>query len=198
MPKVTGPVTTLLAALRQGDSTVEDQLFELVYDELRRLAGGFMRGERRNHTLQATALVHEAYVRLIPHKLSIQDRHHLLALAATAMRRLLIDYARASRAGKRGGDETVVSFDDKDDHVATLEHEPAGRWALTAAELIAMDDALTALAAGYPRHARVVELRHFGGLPSAEIAAVLSIARRTVDRDWDFAIPWLKRHMDGV
>jgi RNA polymerase sigma factor (TIGR02999 family) len=176
-----GEVTQLLAQLRAGDREAESKLMPLVYVELRRLAAYYMRGERADHTLQPTALVHEAYLRLIKlHKVDWQSRSHFFATAATAMRRILVDYARAHGANKREGLRDAICLDE------AMVVFPA-----RAAQLIALDDALDRLAKLDARKSKIVELRFFGGLSEEEAGAVLGVSARTVKRDWQFAKAWL-------
>ena len=196
--KSAGAVTRLLQACREGDAQAETQLLDLIYPELRRMARGQMRHERRDHTLQASALVHEAYLRMNGNTLlTAENRKQFLALAATAMRHVLIDCARARGAAKRGAREFVLSLDDPDGSLLEPQHEPSGRWALTAADLIALDDALKAMAALDKRQAEIVELRYFGGAPLPEIAEHFGLSERSVFRELRTARPWLRRHMEG-
>jgi RNA polymerase sigma factor (TIGR02999 family) len=177
-------VTTLLRAWRQGDPCALDRLMPLVYKELRRRAGRYLGGERMNHTLQPTALVHEAFLRLISTTdVEWQDRAHFFAIAATNMRRILVDSARARRYQKRGGGAINVTFDE--------ELAAKGR----APDLVALDDALHVLARQDHRKSRVVELRYFGGMTNEEIAAALGISADTVTRDWQLAKLWLWREL---
>ena len=159
----------------------------LVYNELRRMAGRYMRGERSGHTLQATALVNEAYLRLIEiRRVRWQNRNQFFALAARSMRRILVDSARSRRSQKRGGGaETIVL-----DEALVIAEEPA-------AALVALDESLEALKALDPRKEQVVELRYFGGLTVVETAEVLKVSPETVMRDWNFAKAWLSREMGG-
>ncbi|MCG3159879.1 MAG: hypothetical protein JMDDDDMK_00904 [Acidobacteria bacterium] len=180
-------VTKLLRAWRAGDQTALDRLLPLVYDELRRLAGHYLRGERDGHTLQSSALVHEAYLLLVEQdQIDWQSRAHFFGVAAQVMRRVLVDYARARNRDKRGGKLARVSLDE----VATLAEEQA-------AEMVALDEALEKLARLDPRKSRVVELRFFGGLSESETAEVLGVSEPTVVRDWRAAKAWLRRELSG-
>ncbi len=181
-----GDVTLLLRQWRQGDQRAFERVSELVYDELRRMARGYLAGERSDHTLQPTALVHETYLRLVDHTaMAWEDRRHFFAIAATTMRRILVDHARGQRREKRGGDRPRVSLDD----VGEL---PA---ADRAAEVVAIDEALGRLAVEDPLKASVVELRFFGGLTNDETAAVLGVSEPTVRRHWRTAKLWLYREL---
>jgi len=174
-------VTRLLLAWNQGDQAALDQLLPLVNAELRRLAAHYMRRERPGHTLQTSALVNEAYLRLIDQQqVHWQNRTHFFGIAAQLMRRILLDHARRHHRARRGGglrlvplDESVVAVGDR------------------AAELIALDDALNALAALDPRKSRLVELRFFGGLSNEEVAEFMGLSLRTVEREWRKAKVWL-------
>ena len=182
-----GSVTGLLLAWRAGDETALARLTPLVHQELRRIAGHCMRGERAHHSLQATALVHEAFVRLVATQhVNWHNRAHFLAMAARLMRRILVDIARKRRYQKRGGDALRVPLDD------SLRTSEKGR------DLIALDDALHALAKLSERKSRVVELRFFGGLSVAETATVLDISPQTVMRDWKLARAWLRRELGSA
>jgi RNA polymerase sigma factor (TIGR02999 family) len=186
-----GDITGLLAKWRDGDATVEDTIVASVYDELHRIAGRYLRAERAGHSLQATALVNEAYLRLVDQRSSWKNRAHFFGVAATVMRRILIDYARRERAGKRGDRVPHLALDD-------TAVERSARAALSSDHLddvVAVDDALTKLAAVDPRQSRIVELRFFAGMTSKEIAEVLEISERTVDREWAVAQVWLYRHL---
>lgn len=176
-------VTALLGDLRQGRREAFEELLPQVYDELRRIAHLQLRRERNGHTLNTTALVHEAYVKLVDHQhMDWQNRAHFYAVAATAMRRVLISYARKRTAEKRGGGVVDVTFD-----------EAFGRFSdERAEELVALDEALERLEQLNARHARVVECRYFGGLTIEETAAVLGVSPITVTRDWRMARAWLK------
>jgi RNA polymerase sigma factor (TIGR02999 family) len=179
------PVTDLLLRWRKGDEEALEELMPLVYEELRRLARLKMRGERRDHTLQPTALVHEAFARLVDLKLDWQDRAHFLSMTARLMRRVLVDHARAHRAAKRGGGAIKVSVHERD-----AAAEPA-------VDLLALDQALARLREQDARSARVVELHYFGGLSYREIANVLELSEATVDRDMRFARAWLSRELES-
>jgi RNA polymerase sigma-70 factor, ECF subfamily len=177
----TSETTQLLRAWANGDPAALEQLTPRVYKELRRIAGHFMQNERPGLTLQTTALVHEAYLRLIDvTNVDWQHRAHFFAVSATMMRRILLDRARKRGTGKRGGQLQKVNLDDIPDL-------GSGR----ARELIALDDALNTLAATDPRKARVIELRFFGGLSVEETAEVLKVSPDTVMRDWRLARVWL-------
>jgi RNA polymerase sigma factor (TIGR02999 family) len=177
-------VTTLLRAWRRGDQAAMERLAPLVYDELRRRARHYLRGERPNHTLQPTALVHEVYLRMVKlDHVDWHDRAHFFAVAAQNMRRVLVDSARARRYQKRGGGAINVTFDEA---LAVSDRSP---------DLVALDDALDVLAAQDERKARVVELRFFGGLTNEEIAEALGISTDTVTRDWQMAKLWLRREL---
>ena len=174
------PVTLLLKAMREGDAGAADRLLPLVYAELHRLAQGYMRREREGHTLQPTALIHEAFLRLAPSPMDWQSRGHFVAVAATVMRRVLVDHARGRNAEMRGGGVR---------HVALEEAQAAG--GERSIDVLALDEALARLAERAPRQARIVELRYFAGLSVEEIAALTGVAPRTVKRDWALARLWL-------
>ena len=181
MSSSSGTISKLLVEWRDGDKTALDRLVPLVYRELRRLAGYFMRRQRADHTLQTSALINEAYLRLIDHKnMRWENRAHFYAVAAQAMRRILVDHARSRGYAKRGGGALKVSFDE-----AVIGAEERG------AELIALDDALTDLAAIDPRKSQVVELRYFGGLSVEETAEAIGVSAITVMREWRSAKGWL-------
>jgi RNA polymerase sigma factor (TIGR02999 family) len=173
-------VTLVLQRVRGGDRAARDALLPLVYDELRQLAGGMMRSERAGHTLQTTALVHEAYVRLIGQDTDWANRAHFFGVAALAMRRVLVDHARAKMAAKRGGGSP-----------ARLESDPAAEVTSFDIDVLSLNELLDRLAALDERKARVVELRFFGGMTNEQIAESLGIARSTVSEDWAFARAWL-------
>lgn len=181
-----GEVTQLLIELRKGDKNAEAKLIPLVYRELRKLAAHYLRGERPGHTLQATALVHEAYLRLTQlQTIDWQSRTHFFAVAAQIMRRILIDHARAYQAVKRGGPREAVSFDD----ALSMCNQQSQ-------QLLALDTALDQLAKNDPRQGRIVELRFFGGLTEEEIGVLLGISPRTVKRDWRVAKAWLYQEVN--
>jgi len=181
VPESVGEITLILQRLRSGDPAAEAELIPKVYPELRRRAGRYLRKERSGHTLQATALVHEVYIRLTNNEnCEWQDRAHFFAIASRLMRRILVDHARERRAEKRGGGFPALNIDDG---IAIGE---------TQMELaIAIDDCLTRLAKLDPRQAQVVEMRFFGGLTQQEISEALGISERTVKRDWMMARAWL-------
>jgi RNA polymerase sigma factor (TIGR02999 family) len=177
--------TELLMAWSNGDESAFDKLVPLVHQELRTLARRYMRQERSDHTLQATALVNEAYVRLIDvNRIQWQNRTHFLAVAAQTMRRILVEFARHRHRQKRGGDALRVTIDDAKEVVQD-----------TSTDLVALSDALSALATFDPRMSQVVELRFFGGLTVQETADVLHVSPETVMRDWKTAKAWLLREL---
>jgi RNA polymerase sigma-70 factor, ECF subfamily len=179
-----GP-TELLRAWSHGDGSALDRLMPLVYDELHRLARRYMRQERPNHTLQATSLVNEAYLRLIDvNRVEWRDRAHFLAVAAQMMRRILVESARSRRRQKRGGGAVRVNLDDLQELPDPKERD-----------LVAVSDALSALATFDARMGQVVELRFFGGLTVEETAEVLNVSAETVMRDWKTAKAWLLREI---
>jgi RNA polymerase sigma factor (TIGR02999 family) len=179
-------VTELLRCFRKGNSEAGAKLIPLVYEELRRMARRYMRQERSDHILQTTALIHEAYLRLVEQKeTNWQNRAHFFAVAAQLMRRILVDHARASEAAKRGGDAERVSLDEE---CITWSPEKSR-------ELIALDESLKRLAQLSPRQSQIVEMRFFGGLTVEEAAEVLQITPRTVKRDWSVARAWLHREV---
>jgi RNA polymerase sigma factor (TIGR02999 family) len=181
-----GEVTELLTAWGRGDLGARDRLLPLVYGELRRQAASHLRRERHSHTLSATALLHESYLRLVGQSAEYQNRAHFFALVAQMMRRVLVDHARARAAAKRPRPLLMVTLEEE---MATVEPRTV--------EVLSMDEALTMLAAFAPRQARLVELRFFGGLTSAEIAEVLGISLTTLKRDWNLAKAWLHRQLAG-
>lgn len=185
MDKAAQDITQLLLAWGAGDKAALDELMPLVYNELRKLARRFMRQQPADHTLQTTALVNEAYLRLIDSsRVNWQNRTHFFAISAQLMRRILVDFARARGSQKRGGEVQKVELDET--LVIPLEQKT---------DLVALDEALKALAEFNARQSRVVELRYFGGLSEEEIAEHLGISVRTVRRDWSVARAWLFRRM---
>ena len=178
-------VTGLLQGWSAGDGDAFERLVIEVYPELRKIARRCLSAERPGHTLQATALVNEAYLRLVDvHDVEWKDRAHFFAVGATVMRRILVDHARSRGSQKRGGDGVRLDFDEA--LVVSGQPDP---------QLVRMDDALNGLAAFDARKARIVELRYFGGLNAEEIAAVLGVSVQTVNRDWTLAKAWLAREM---
>jgi RNA polymerase sigma factor (TIGR02999 family) len=184
----TGAVSRLLQAWGHGDLQARDDLMPVVYRELRRRAGAYLRRERQDHTLQPTALVHEAYMRLLgQERVAWQNRAHFFAIASHMMRRILVDYAREHEAAKRPGAGVKVMLDDR-----------IGAALPRACEFIALDQALVELTRIDPRQGQIVELRYFGGLSEQEVGEVLSISRATVTREWQTARAWLYRRMTTV
>jgi RNA polymerase sigma-70 factor, ECF subfamily len=186
-------ITLLLSDLSRGDPQAASKLIPVVYEELRRLAASYMRRERPNHTLQATALVHEAYVKLLQQRsVDWQGRAHFFGIAAQLMRRILIDHARGQLRQKRGGEHQKISLDEA---LVFSEQQSA--------EMLAVDESLQRLEKVDPRQARVVELRFFGGMSVEETAEVLKVSAKTIKRDWSVARAWLyadikKRHGTDV
>ena len=179
MPE-SGNVSQLLLAWGRGDKTARDELIPLVYDTLRRIARHHLRSERAGHTLQTSALINEAYLKLVEQSVSWQNRAHFFGIASRLMRQLLVDYARARQRLKRGGDLQQISI------------TAAGGIAQErAVDLLALDEALTTLAEVDPQSSQIVELRFFGGLTETETAEALGISVATIKRDWTFARAWL-------
>lgn len=180
------PVTELLMRWRGGEREALDALIPLVYSELRRIARHYLQNERPGHTLQSTALVHEAYARMIAQDLpQWQNRAHFFAVAAQLMRQILVDHARGYRAAKRGGGACKLSLEDAEERPLPVD-----------VDIIALDDALKTLAEMDPQQSRVVELKFFGGLSIEDTAEVLGISASTVKRDWVTARAWLFRELD--
>jgi len=178
-------LTRLLKAWSDGDATAPGKVIPLVYEELHRVARCYMAHEAPDHTLQATALVHEAYVRLVDTaQANFENRAHFFAVCAQVMRRILVDWARARQAQKRGGETPPLQLDEP----LVVGEEPG-------ADLVALDDALKTLSAQDARKGQVVELRFFGGLSVEETAAALKISPETVKRDWKFAKSWLRHEL---
>jgi RNA polymerase sigma factor (TIGR02999 family) len=182
-------LTTLLDAIRDGRAGATDQLVGAIYAELRRIAGGLMRHERPSHTLQPSALVHEALLRLLDGDTlaELPDRRHLFAAASRAMRQILVDHARRRRADKRQGGRIRVPLDEA---LATIEEQGL--------DVVTLHDALDRLAREHPRPAQVVDLRFFGGLTVPEVAALLGVSDTTIESDWRFARAWLKGQLGGA
>jgi RNA polymerase sigma factor (TIGR02999 family) len=183
-------VTQLLRAWSDGDPGALDRLMPMVYDELHRLARHYMAAERPGHTLQATALVNEAYLRLANAEPDFNGRAHFFAVAARAMRRILVDWARSRGAQKRGSDIPVLQLDQN----AELD-EGGVPWGTSSDDLIAIDDALKTLAKLDARKSEIVELRFFGGLSNTETAEVLNVSEETIRKDWNITKSWLKREL---
>ena len=180
-------VTQLLVKWGNGDKAALDELVPLVYDVLHRLAASYLRRERGNHTLQPTALVHEAYVRLVDQQSGgWQNRAQFFGMAAKIMRNILVDHARKRRAGKRGGEPLMLGISQAD----RIGRKPD-------LDLVALDDALTTLSAINPELCKTVELRFFGGLTIEETAEAMGVSHATVERDWGFARAWLRREMSS-
>ena len=180
-------ITQLLAEWQHGDQSALDELYPLVYDELHRLARRYMSRERKGHTLQTTALINEAYVRLVGQKnVHWANRSHFFAISAQIMRRILIDHARRHAYAKRGGGAQQVSLEE----AAVVTPDQSG-------ELLRLDEALKSLAEMDPRRSQVVELRYCGGLNNEEIAGVLNVSENTVTRDWNMARAWLYQQLGG-
>ena len=187
LPPEPHQITQLLAEWSEGNPSALDELYPLVYEELHRLARRYMSRERKGHTLQTTALINEAYVRLVDQR-NVQwaNRSHFFAISAQIMRRILIDHARRHGYAKRGGGARQVSLDET---AAVIQDNLS--------EFLRLDEALTSLAQLDPRRSQVVELRYFGGLNNEEIAEVLKISENTVIRDWNMARAWLYRQLSG-
>ena len=178
-------VTTLLVEWSGGNHNALEELTPLVYDQLRLLAARALRGERPGHTLQSTALVHEAYLKLIDqNRVQWHDREHFFAVAAQIIRRILVNYARGRKAHKRGGGQAMIALDDSITPVQGRD-----------VDMVALDDALETLAKMDPQQARIVELRFFGGVSIEGTARMLGVSASTVTRDWNLARAWLKREL---
>jgi RNA polymerase sigma factor (TIGR02999 family) len=181
-------VTASLIAWAGGDETARERMLPLVYDELRQLAAGYLRRERPGHTLQPTALVHEAFLRLIDQReVDWSNRAQFIGLAAVMMRRILVNHARDRRAAKRGGDAERVPL--------TVD---VGRIAATEVDVLDLHETLERLASHDQRKSQIVELKFFGGLTHDEIAGTLGVSRPTVEREWRFARAWLSRELTGT
>jgi RNA polymerase sigma-70 factor, ECF subfamily len=177
-------VTRLLLDWRNGDQEALTKLMPLVYGELRRLARQYMRRERPGHTLQTSALINEAYLRLVDQDIAWENRAHFFAISARLMRQILVDHARERNSIKRGGNQFKISLAE----AANLGQDQAS-------DIVALDDALKSLAEIDPRQSQIVELRFFGGLTIEETAEVLGVSHTTVERDWNFAKAWLHREL---
>jgi RNA polymerase sigma-70 factor (ECF subfamily) len=188
MTETSSDITRLLNAAASGERHDLDALMAALYADLRRLAVAHLGRERGNHTLQPTALVHEAYVKLVDQRNTAwADRLHFFAVAARIIRRILIDHARAKNAERRGGDRTLISI--------TTQDVPAPERDI---DLIALDEALEELAELDPQQAKIVELRYFSGCTVEEVAQILGVGKRTVDRDWQAARAWLFVRLEGA
>ncbi len=178
-------ITQLLQAWRNGESSALDELLPLVHRELHKIAANYMRRQPRDHSLQATALVNEAYLRLVDSdKVNWQDRHHFYAICSQLMRRVLVDIARRRLSQKRGGDRLQVTLED---HLAVSDDKQA--------DIVALDDALKRLAVLSTRQSQIVEMRYFGGLTDEQIAETLGVSSRTIRRDWNVARAFLYREL---
>lgn len=180
------PITRLLHEWQEGNKEALDELLPYVYDDLKRRASAYLKSERREHTLQTTALVNEAYLRLVDkHEIQWEDRNHFFAIAAQAMRRILVDYARQRKRKKRGGSKVDLPLDEAR-YFSSKESE---------VDLEALDQALGRLAEFDARQAKIVELKYFGGMTLDETAELLGISNATVKRDWNLARAWLRRQL---
>ena len=178
-------ITGMLKEVKQGDRSAWDRLLPMVYSELRQLAAQFLRLERKDHTLQPTALVHEAFLKLVDQtRVDWQGRAHFFAIAAQSMRRILVDHARKHQAVKRGGEQKRITFD-----------ENLLGQTRQVDNLLSLEDALVKLSLLDPRQAKIVELRFFGGLSVAEVAEVMQISKRSVEREWTMVRSWLRREL---
>jgi RNA polymerase sigma-70 factor, ECF subfamily len=187
MSAASSNITQILAGWREGSDAAREHVIEVVYGELRRLARHHLRREHPGHTLQTTALVHEAYLQLVDQRrVDWQSRAHFFGIAAHLMRRILVEHARKAGALKRGGDEVRVPLDDE---IAAAAERDIG--------VVALDDALNALALLDPQQSQVVELRFFGGLTVEETAHVLGVSPRTIKREWRLAKAWLQRELEA-
>jgi RNA polymerase sigma factor (TIGR02999 family) len=186
-PQDTPPITALLQKWHLGEQAAFDEVIQYVYNDLRRRAKAYIRAERDGQSLQPTGLVHEAFIKLVDKRaIDWQDRNHFFAIAAQAMRRILVDRVRTKRRDKRGGGQDDLPLDD----AQTIS---AGRDTI---DLLVLDEALTALAAFDERQARIVELKYFGGMTLEETAELLDISPATVKRDWQIARAWLRRQLE--
>ncbi|NOT47559.1 MAG: sigma-70 family RNA polymerase sigma factor [Acidobacteria bacterium] len=181
------PITKFLQKWRQGDAEAFDELIKYVYNDLRRRAFAYLKHERPDHTLQPTGLVHEAFIKLVDKReIEWEDRNHFFAVAAQAMRRILVDHARTRKRDKRGGKNENLPLDDALKVAASQ----------TSVDLVALDEALNALAAFDERQARIVELKYFAGMTLDETADVLGVSRVTITREWQMARAWLRGRLE--
>lgn len=188
-----GDITGLLIRAREGDADASNELYPAVYDHLRTIAGGYFRSQRPDQTLQATALVHEAYLKLIDQtSAEWRDRTHFFAVAAQAMRQILVDHARSRSAVKRGKGWSRVSLDHMEDQLA----RGSGGRTEGVSDVLWLDEALNELASFAPRQAQIIELRFFAGLSVEEIAETIGVSPRTVGLDWKLARAWLVRKLE--
>jgi RNA polymerase sigma-70 factor, ECF subfamily len=188
VPELPEDLTTLIVRMRKGDAAAGERAMGAVYAEIHKLARHYMRSENANNTLQPTALVNEAYLRLMKGPTEIADRHHFFALAAQAMRRALVDHARKKRSDKRGGGAVALNLEDL--HVASP--------STGGADILAVNEALEALAKLDPAVANVIELRYFGGHTDKEVAEILGQSLATVRRHWEFGRSWLQHRMESA
>ncbi len=185
-PQSDRPITTLLHEWQEGNSQAFDQVIEFVYQDLHRRAAAYLRSERPEHSLQTTGLVHEAFIKLVDKKeIDWQDRNHFFAIAAQAMRRILVDYARGRKREKRGGKYEDLPLEEVTYRYATE----------SSVDLVALDEALQRLAEFDERQAQIVELKYFGGMTLDETADILGVSRVTVKRDWQIARAWLRQQL---
>lgn len=183
-----GEITQMLLELTDGNKDVVNQILPHIYDELRRLAGSYLRRERSDHTLQPTALVHEAYMKLIDqNRVKWQNRAHFFGIAAQVMRRILMDHARKHTAEKRGGEAELLPIEEE---ILVVSHDKSS-------ELVALDDAMNELARLDPDKAKIVELRYFGGLSIEETAEVMEVSVPTINRHWKMAKAWLHSELSA-
>ena len=183
-------VTQILKAHVAGDREAKDRLLPLIYEDLKALAAKYMRGERPGHSLEPTMLAHDAFMRLVDHdQIDWQDRTHFFALAATTVRRLLVDHARARQAEKRGGDAQRVSLNDRDRSACHESPDPVA--------ILSLHEAIEKLKASHPRQALLVDMRFFGGLTVEETAQALGVSKDTAKADWRLARTWLNRELKG-
>lgn len=188
-PQKSPAITQLLHRWREGDTAAFDDVIEYVYKDLKRRANAYLRRERQDHTLQPTGLVHEAFIKLVDKReIEWQDRNHFLAVAALAMRRILVDHARGRNREKRGGQFEDIPLEDAGPAAASL----------PSIDLIALDEALNKLAAFDERQAKIVELKYFGGMTLEETASILNISEVTVKRDWQIARAWLRNELRQI